>query len=174
VNEYDRHKPAKAGHATSRSLSMNRLIAFAVSFALVGVSLVFAQEYPAHPQGQPHDRSSHPTVDPQQHALMHGQLVGAWTGTLTSTDGVATKFELVAASDSHGALTLRVTTDNLKQAKDVSFASGMLRWTQAVSGASCKAAGTLSHKAGDAADTLKGTMACKNGEMTFALQKATK
>lgn len=151
---------------------MTRRIAFAVSFALASASLMFAQEHPPHPQGQPHDRSSHPPVDPQLHALMHGLFVGTWTGTLTSADGVATKFNLVAARDGHGDLTLRVTGDNLKQAKDVSLEGDKLRWTQAVSGAPCKAAGTLSHAAEDAVDTLKGTMACKTGEMTFALQKA--
>jgi len=153
---------------------MTRRIAFAVSFALSSVSLIFAQAHSQHPQGQPHDQSSHSPVDPQQHAVMHGQLVGTWSGTLTSADGIATKFNLVAARDSHGDFTLRVTADNLKQAKDVSFEGSTLRWTQAVSGTSCKAAGTLSHAAEDAADNLNGTVACKDGAMTFALQKTAK
>jgi hypothetical protein len=152
---------------------MIKRIVFTMTFTLASVSLMSAQAHPPHAQGQPHDPSSHPTVDPQQHALLHGLLLGTWTGTLTSADGVATKLNLVAARDSHGDLALRVTGENLKQAKDVSLEGNTLRWTQAVSGAPCKAAGTLSSATDDAAGALKGTVGCKNEEMTFALQKTT-
>lgn len=154
---------------------MTQRFALAVSLLLIGSVPALAQTHPAdHPQGQPHDRSSHPAIDPQQHALMHGLLLGNWTGTLTSPDGSSTKLDLAAMNDRHGELTLKMASSRSKDvgaASDVVLDGHTLRWTQALSGKSCKASAVVTAQTAQTAEKMKGTMACPEREVAFALEK---
>jgi hypothetical protein len=71
-----------------------------------GMTLLAQGHEKTHPQGPPH--GPHDPIDPQVHAAMHS-LVGTWTGTLGSANGPET-MHLVAANDSDGHLTLRLTS----------------------------------------------------------------
>ena len=104
---------------------------------------------------------------------MHG-LVGNWTGTLTSPDGSSTKLSLAATNDRHGELTLKMASS---RSTDVGTATNVvtdghtLRWTQALSGQSCKASAVVTAKTAQTADMMRGTMACPGREVAFALEK---
>src|SRR5262245_3376636 len=168
------HRIAALVGSASRSSWMTHRFALAVSLLLAGSVPALAQTHPAHPPGQPHDRSAHPAMDPQEHARMHGALLGNWTGTLTFPDGRSTKVDLTAANDSHGALTLTITSS---QPNEVGAASGIvfegqtLRWTQALSERACKASAVVAAKTAQVAETMKGTMKCPEREIAFALEK---
>jgi hypothetical protein len=113
-------------------------------------------------------------MDPQQHALMHALLLGTWTGTLTSSDGSATPLDLAATNDKHGELTLRLASAQSKAvgaASDVTLDGHRLRWTQALSGMSCKVSAVMTGATEQTAGMMKGTMACADSELAFALQK---
>lgn len=153
---------------------MTQRLALAVSLLLAGSIPALAQTHTAqHQPGQPHDRSSHPAIDAQEHALMHG-LVGNWMGTLTSPDGSSTKLSLAAANDRHGELTLKMASSrstDVGTATDVVMDGQTLRWTQALSGQSCKASAVVTAKTAQTADMMKGTLACPEREVAFALKK---
>src|SRR5262245_20973760 len=126
----------------SRSPQMTHRFALTVLLLLIGSVPALAQTHPAdHPQGQPHDRSSHPAIDPQQHALMHGMLLGNWTGTLTSPDGSSIPLDLAVMNERHGELTLKMASSRSKElgaASALVLNGDTLRWTQAFAGTSCK------------------------------------
>ena len=127
-----------------------------------------------HPQGRPHDQSSHQPIDPEQHAAMHA-LLGAWTGTMTSPDHLA-KLRLSATTDAKGALALTLASDGVMQvgtSSGVALKGDTLRWTQAVGDTSCDASAALAHGKGKP-DVLNGTMRCGGASTTFALTRATK
>lgn len=149
--------------------------------AIVGAGLapVLAQTqarpHPQHPAGQPHDRSSHPPMDPALHAALHARLVGNWSGTFTGTDATPAKLQVAIASDKQGQMTLKLATDRVLKAgaaSEVALDSHGLHWTQALTGTSCKATATVETAAAHhGTDTLKGKMTCGQQELTFALQK---
>jgi hypothetical protein len=143
-----------------------------VSLLVVGSVPAFAQHPAQHPQGPPHDRSSHPPMDPQQHALMHGLVLGTWTGMVTSPDGSSTKLGVAVMNGKHGELTLKAASPlkDIGSASDVVLDGHTLRWTQGLSGMSCKAFATVTEAATQAA-AMKGTMACPERELAFALTK---
>lgn len=151
---------------------MRQCVVMAVSLLLVGTVPVRGQ-HPEHPHGQPHDRASHPPMDPELHALIHG-LLGTWTGTATSPDGSSTSLTLAATNDKQGTLTLKPPASASKDvgaARDVVFDGHSLRWTQMLSGVSCKASATVAAATEQTVGTMKGTMACPDREMAFALEK---
>jgi hypothetical protein len=154
---------------------MIRSLALTVSFSLAAAGLALAQTHaPSHAQGRPHDSSDHAAVDPSQHAAMHALMHGNWTGVSISRAGMSRKLDLIVANDKRGNLTLRMTTEQpvrVGSAKHVNLEGRTLTWTQDYSGAPCKATAVVSAATDLVPETLKGTMACHQGEITFALQK---
>jgi len=158
---------------------MIRRTVLAAAFVAATFAPVLAQTqtrpHPQHPPGQPHQRPSHPPMDPALHAALHAQLVGDWSGTIHGTDGATTKLQVAIASGKEGQMTLKLAADrSLKAgaASDVALDSHGLRWTQSLTGQSCKASAGLDTAAPHhGAQTMKGTMTCGQQEMTFTLQK---
>jgi hypothetical protein len=155
---------------------MIRSLALTVSFSLAVAGLALAQTHqPSHSQGRPpHDSSDHAAVDPGQHAAMHALVHGYWTGASISRAGVSQKLDLIVANDKLGNLTLQMTTDErvrVGSAKHVNIEGSTLTWTQDYSGAPCNATAVVSPATKLVPETMKGTMACQQGEITFALQK---
>src|SRR5262245_39672890 len=159
-----------------RSSRMTQRLGLVVALLLAAAAPVLAQTHPGHPQGQPHDGPTHPHIDPELHRMMHG-LSGTWRGTLLAPDGSSTKLVLVAApavNDAQGKLTLKVASPELEDvgaAGNVVVKDRTVRWTQALWGASCTASATISKATRDAAETMKGTIACPEREMALALVK---
>ena len=56
-------------------------------------------------------------------------------------------------------------------ARNVMMEGAKLHWTQDLSGASCKATAVLTAATPPIPETMKGTMGCENGEVTFTLRK---
>lgn len=154
---------------------MIRGLALTVSFSLAGAGLALAQTHPpSHSQGRPHDSSDHAAIDPSQHAAMHALMHGNWTGASISRAGVSRKLDLMVARDRLGNLTLQMTTEQpvrVGSATHVNIEGSTLTWTQDYSGAPCNATAVVSAATELAPETMKGTMTCQQGEITFALQK---
>ncbi len=153
---------------------MTRSLALTVSLFLVVAAPALAQTHPpSHAQGRQHDAGEHTALDPSQHAAMHA-LLGNWTGTSSSLDGVARKLDLTVASDNLGNPTLKMNIEQLVRvgaASHVAIEDGTLHWTQDFSGTSCKASAVVSTATSLVPETMKGNIACEHGEIAFALQK---
>ena len=154
---------------------MIRSLALTVSFCLAGAATALAQTHPqTHAQGRPHDQSGHGPLDPSQHAAMHALLLGNWTGTSSSPGAVSGKLDVVVASDKLGNVILKMKADQpirVGTASGVALQGNALHWTQDVSGAPCQATAVLSAATPLVPETMKGSMACERGEITFELQK---
>src|SRR5438128_1687157 len=92
---------------------MLRRLAVLISFAAASAIPAMAQtpSHPPHSPGGSHDPAAHMPVDPAVHAAMHGQLLGTWSGTLTSTGGSPSTLHLAIADDKQGKLTVKVSAD---------------------------------------------------------------
>jgi len=154
---------------------MIRSLALIVSFCLARAAPALSQTHPPeHGQGRQHDASGHSPVDPSEHEAMHGVLLGKWTGTSSSLEGVSRKLDLAVASDKRGNVKLKMKADQpiqLGASSSVVSEGNTLQWTQIVSGAPCKATAVVSAATPVAPETKKGSRACQNGELTFARQK---
>lgn len=154
---------------------MKRILALTVSFCLAGAAAALAQTHPqTHAQGRPHDASGHDPLDPSQHAAMHALLHGNWTGTSSSPGALSRKLDLAVATDKLGNVTLKMKADRpirAGAASRVALDGNTLHWTQDVSGAPCQATAVLSAATPLVPDTMKGSMACEQREITFELQK---
>jgi hypothetical protein len=58
-------------------------------------------------------------------------------------------------------------------ASDFTMTGDKLSWTQDLSGASCKATAVVTSAKPLGSEVMKGSMACKHGEITFTLHKQT-
>ncbi len=116
------------------------LVALAVASAIPAMAQT--QSHPPHSSGGSHDPAGHMPVDPEVHAAMHAQLLGTWSGTLTSTGGSPSTLHLVIANDKQGKLTVKMSADPSMKAgaaSNVEIDALGLHWTQALADASCKA-----------------------------------
>jgi hypothetical protein len=161
---------------------MIRRIALAAAFLLVGSVPALAQthrpphapKHRNHPPGHVRPDSAHHAA---AHARLHGaRLHGAWTGTLSAPHGVSSGLALSVAGDSASRLTLTMTADQPLRAGAVSdpvIDGNTLRWTQDLSGRPCKTTAVLSAATPLVPATMRGKMACDDGEITFTLRKTT-
>ena len=154
---------------------MIRKLALTVSLVVACAGPALAQTHPpSHPQGRPHDPAEHRAPDPSQHAAMHALMHGTWIGASISHAGVSRKLDLIVANDKLGNVTLKMTTEQpvrVGSAKHVNLEGSTLTWTQDYSGAPCTATAVVSAATELVPDMMKGTMACRQGEIAFALQK---
>ena len=154
---------------------MIRGLALTASFVLAGVVPAFAQAHPIpHTRPHPHDSSAHVPMDSAQHAALHALLHGSWDGTVASPHGGASEMHLSVAHDSLQHVILMMNAGHPTHAgaaTDLEMNGDHLRWTQSLSGKSCKATAVVSPATAQVAETMKGTMACADGEMTFMLHK---
>jgi hypothetical protein len=161
-------------YAFQKELQMARTVGLIASLLLAGPVTMLAQSHDqTHAQGRHHDQSSHDPIDPQLHAAMH-ELIGTWTGPITS-DGGPAQIHLTAANDVDGRLTLTLASNaslRVGAARDVALSGYTVRWTQALGDASCAATASLKDVTARPSGKLKGTLACDGGKMTFALDKA--
>ena len=157
---------------------MIRCFALATSLLLVGAAVAPAQTHPqSHPQGRAHDPIGHVPLDPAQHAALHALLQGDWHGTLTAPRGPSRPVELTVSTDKLGNGIFRLTGDravHVGPASQVSIEGRRVRWVQDIAGMPCKAVGDVIAATSRDPETLKGTMSCTQGEMTFALSKTKK
>ena len=157
---------------------MTRRIVSVTAFVAVSFVPVLAQTqtrpHPPHPQGQPHDRASHPPMDPALHAALHARFVGNWSGTLTAAHSAETKLQVAVATDKKGQLTIKTKTDGLMKAggaTEIALDSEGLHWTQSMSGRDCRAKAALEPSSHHGLETMKGMMTCGTQEMPFAMTK---
>ena len=154
---------------------MIRSLGLTVSVLLAGAIPALAQTHPpTHAQGRSHDQSDHVPLDPAQHAAMHALLLGTWTGTSSLPGAVSRKLDLAVGHDKLGNVTLEMTADPMVRvgaASKVAIDGGILHWTQAIAGSECQATATVNGSTALRPETLKGTMACEQGEVTFTLRK---
>lgn len=151
---------------------MIRRLCLIVSLVLAGSLPVLAQTHDrTHPQGH-HEGASHDPVDPQVHAAMHA-LLGTWTGTISPNNGPA-PMHLVAGTDAAGGLTLKLAAESMSvgAASNVALTRNNLQWTQALGDASCVATASVKDITAKPSGKLKGTLACENRKIAFALEKA--
>ena len=104
---------------------------------------------------------------------MHAQLLGSWSGTSTSTGGSPITLQLAITNDKQGKMTVKMSADPSMKAgtsSNVEIDALGLHWTQALADTSCKATAVLdaSHHA---PETVRGSMACEHGEISFALRR---
>ena len=155
---------------------MLRRLAVLVSLAVASTIPATAQTQspPPHSPGGSHDPAAHMPVDSEVHAAMHAQLLGRWSGTLTSTGGSPSTLHLAIANDKQGKLTVKMSADRSMKAgpaSDVAIDALGLHWRQALSDTSCKATAVLDAATHHAPETVRGTMACEHGELAFALHR---
>jgi hypothetical protein len=153
---------------------MIRSLVLTVSLCFAGAAPALAQMHPPdHAPGQPHDRSTHGPMDPEQHAAMHA-LLGSWHGTSSAAGSLAQRLDLIVTVDKSSNVSLKVKANRpirAGAANQVAFQGNTLRWMQDVSGAPCQAIAVLNAATSYAPETMKGSMACRDGEITFELQK---
>jgi hypothetical protein len=154
---------------------MTHSLALTVSVLLAGALPALAQSHPpTHARDRQHDQSSHDPLDPAQHAAMHTLLVGNWTGISIFPGAVSKKLNLAVRHDKTGNVTLTMTADrtvHVGAASEVALDGSTLQWTQAVGGTPCHVTAVVNAPTQSSAETLKGTMACEQGEIAFTLQK---
>ena len=150
---------------------MIRRFALVTSLLLGLAASVAAQMHPSsHSQGRSHDASGHESIDPVLHALLHGD----WHGTLSVSEGLTSALDLNVSTNELGKEVFRVTAEpaaHVGPASELAIEGHSVRWVQDVSGTPCKAAAHLVPATTSDSDTLKGTMSCAQGDMTFALRK---
>ena len=150
------------------------IAAFAAVSFVTGQAQTQTRPHPQHPQGQPHDRGSHPPMDPALHAALHARLIGEWSGTLTAAHAAETKLQVAVATDKKGQLIIKTKTDGLMKAgaaTEIALDSEGLHWTQSMSGRDCKAKAALEASTHHGPETMKGTMTCGTQEWPFAITK---
>ncbi|HYT69139.1 MAG TPA: hypothetical protein VEL51_22140 [Vicinamibacterales bacterium] len=154
---------------------MIRSLGLTVCVLLAGAILALSQTHPPeHAQSRTHDHSGHIALDPAQHAAIHARLLGNWTGTSSFPGAVSRKLDLAVGHDKLGNVTLEMTAEptvRVGAASKVAIDGGTLHWTQAVAGSECQATAVVKAPTALRPETLKGTMACEQGEVTFALRK---
>ena len=105
---------------------------------------------------------------------MHALLIGSWKGTFTAPEGMVRALDLSVAHDSLHNLTLTMRAAgplHAGAASNIQMTAGELRWTQDLSGISCKASAALNAGTGQVLDVMNGRMVCPNREIGFTLQK---
>jgi hypothetical protein len=128
---------------------------------------------------QTHDRSH---VRPFQHgpghlppdSVTHAMLHGAWTGTLESHHGMSWQLNLAFAHDSlrKALLTMHAEGSMRVGAASKFVVTGdSLRWMQPVDGKECKAVAVLTAATAKSPHSMKGTLFCDGGEITFSARK---
>jgi hypothetical protein len=154
---------------------MTRGLALLSSFLLAATVPALAQSHPpSHDRGYPHDHSAHAPLDSAQHAAMHAMLIGSWKGTFSYPQGATAGMQLSVIDDSHHKVALRMNTDRSMRAgvaTNVEVNAGELRWTQELSGNSCKATALLTPSTTHARKAMNGRMVCADRELTFTLEK---
>ncbi len=155
---------------------MIRGVAGVAFLVLAGAVPALAQSHSrSHRHGYPHG-PEHVRPDSVTHAEMHARMHGTWTGSLSSQLGASAGVSLTVTHDSVRRVMLSMRTDQRLQA---GVASGLvmkgdtLHWTQDLSGRACKATAVLNNATAYAPETIKGEMACADGDLTFTLQKKT-
>jgi len=155
---------------------MIRRLALATSF-LLGAALPAAAQHPTqHPRGVYPHGPGHVPPNSATHAAMHARLQGSWTGALRSHNGVSSALDMQVTHDSLRNVMLMMKGDpqlHFGTAADFVMNGEKLQWTQDLSGRLCKATAVLSSVRPTKADTIKGEMACEDGDMTFSLQRKT-
>lgn len=156
---------------------MIRRLALSASLFLGGAVPALAQAHPgSHAGPHPPHGPGHIRPDPAHHAAMHALLLGSWTGVFSSAPGVSSGLDLSVAQDSVQNMTLRMSTDQPVRAgvaSDLMMDGDTLHWTQELSGTVCKATAVLSAATPLVPETMKGKMACEDGELSFTLRKKT-
>ncbi len=155
---------------------MIRRLALTASFLLAGAVPALAQTHsPSHARTHPHG-PGHTRPDSGQHAAMHALLHGSWKGTFSSSQGLSSGMDMAVGYDNTRRVTLRMSTDQPIRAGAASnfvMDGATFRWTQDLSGASCKASAVVTPATPQVPEMMEGTMACEHGEMTFVLRKQT-
>lgn len=148
---------------------MLRAIAAAFALSLIVVP-AHAQGHPgSHSMSHPHDSVSHPPMDPALHALLHG----TWTGNLVSPRGSG-ELRLSITQDSLRGAMVRVVSASLAlsaNANALAIRGDTLRWRQELADKTCPATAVLNTLKSTAEQSLKGSLACEDGDMTFVLHK---
>ena len=154
---------------------MIRSLALTASFCLCVGAPALAQHPANHAQGRPHDPAAHHyPMDAKQHDAMHALVHGRWIGASSFPGEIAPKLDVAVATDKAGKLTLKMKADEpirVGTASKIALEGNTLHWTQEVAGVSCKATAVVSPATAQASETMKGSMACEQGEIAFALQK---
>jgi hypothetical protein len=155
---------------------MTRGLVLTAALLLAGTSPAFAQVHPpshVRPPGPHH--GDHTPLDSAAHAAMHALLHGSWTGTLTQK-GASSRFALTVGQDSLRKVTFAIQAAEplrIGAATDLAMAGDRLEWTQSVSGRPCRATAVLSGATPGSPEAMKGTLACPQGDLTFAVRKKT-
>jgi hypothetical protein len=160
----------------TRSSQMIRRVAVLIALVSAAFMPVLAQTqaHPPHPSGKPHNPSEHLPLDPATHAAMHARLLGNWSGTLSSIGSRPTEMQLAIVEDKQGNMAIKMkAAQHMKAgpASDIAVHEDGLHWTQALSGASCKATAGLETGSHHGPETMKGTMACARGDVAFTVHK---
>jgi hypothetical protein len=160
---------------------MIRRFALAALLVVTAFAPALAQTYrhgPDHVRpdsGKHHPHGPGHVPDSAMHAAMHAMLHGSWAGTLTSSRGVSSAMSLSVSRDSARGIALTVSTAEPKRAgtaRDLVMVGDTLRWTQDLSGVTCKASVLVTSVKAATPRALNGKLACDNVESTFTLKKA--
>jgi hypothetical protein len=149
---------------------MIRGFALTVPLLLAGAVAAPAQSHPQHYPGM------HPPIDSAQHAALHALMHGSWQGSFSSPHGPGA-LDLAILHDSlMKTMQFKLSAEHLTigAATDFALKGDTLQWTQDLSGAPCKASAVVSAATPTAPDTMQGTIACEQGEVSFTLRKKTR
>ena len=161
---------ADVGESPLSGDTMLRALAAAFALTLIVVPARAQNHQTTHATRQSHDSLAHLQIDSAVHALLHG----AWTGTLDSLHG-------------SGALRLSITRDSLQgpmvrvlsglaglseKASSLAIRGDTLHWRQKLADKTCLATAVLNKAKPMADQSLKGSLACEGGDVTFVLHKS--
>ena len=116
-------------------------------------------------------------MDPAQHAALHALMHGNWRGEMSSPGGASNIVDLNVVRDESGNVTFRMAADrsgHFGASSQLAIDGHTVRWTQEVSGTPCRSVASITAATAKEPETLKGTMACAHGQMTFALHRINK
>ena len=155
---------------------MIRGLALTASFLLVGALPALAQTHHSGARTHPPHAPGHERPDSAHHVAMHALLTGRWSGTVTSAQGVTSNLTLSVTHDSLQRMTLTTDAGERIPASTITnltIVGSRLQWTQDLSGTSCKATAVITPATQLERETVRGKIACADGDRTFILRKTT-
>jgi hypothetical protein len=152
---------------------MIRRFALAIPLLVAMAAPAFGQVHPTHAGMPPHAAGTHTAADSATHAALHALFMSNWTGKVTTPHGPMDPATWSFEHDSLHQVRIDMRAEDHTVggiARDFLVRGDAIRWTQELPSSSCKVTAVLKASEG----TLKGSMICEQGDITFALKKATK
>ena len=156
-------QPRPSRHGNSR---MKRALALSAALVTLASMPALGQTHVGPLQHGP----GHVRPDSVTHAMLHG----TWAATLEPHHGMSGHASMSFAHDSlrRAMLTMHAEgSTRMGTASKFVVNGDSLRWMQSIDGKECKAVAVLTAATAQSPHSMKGTLYCDSGEITFSARK---